>query len=262
MTTSSPNNHTSEQAMGQLYSNETHYSPAGEIAPVQRDQTEVENGPSKEAEPKETYTFINTAERQGSSSLAESPTSSTSSQLAETPRLTNRHPRVWKTTLLRAGPLSGLCAMLLAIASIFACLGILVGSNAQLISDWSIQPSEYLAVFTAIANLAMRYGCIQGIVVAWWMGALRGSTLSKLHWDWRSGTTLIGALTSGRQMGWLGLACIASTLVAVDGPLLYVSVYMHLANETVADLSTFSVEDNELHESFQRLLLEKPSTSI
>lgn len=111
--------------------------------------------------------------------------------------------------------------MLLAIASIFICLGILVGSNSQAVRNWEIQPSEYLAIFTAIANLSMRYACIQGIVVAWWTRALRGSTLSKLHWNWRSGTTLIGALTSGREMGWFGLACIFSTLVAIDGPLLY-----------------------------------------
>ena len=49
---------------------------------------------------------------------------------------------------------------------------------------------------------------------------MRGSTLAKLHWDWRAGTTLRGALTSGRHIGLLGLACIASTFVVIDGPLL------------------------------------------
>lgn len=58
------------------------------------------------------------------------------------------------------------------------------------------------------------------MVVAWWVRAGRGSTLTRLHHDWRTGTTLRGVLTAGRHMGLLGLACIFSTLVMVDGPLL------------------------------------------
>ena len=50
--------------------------------------------------------------------------------------------------------------------------------------------------------------------------ALRGSTIEKLHNDWRAGMTIVGAASAGRRMGMLGLACIFSTLVAVDGPLL------------------------------------------
>lgn len=110
--------------------------------------------------------------------------------------------------------------MFLAIACIVASLGILAASDNQLVTSWTTEPSTYLAIFTAIANLSMRYAAIQGVVLVWWTRALRGSTLSKLHWDWRSGTTLVGALTAGRYMGLLGLACILSTIVAVDGPLL------------------------------------------
>ena len=49
---------------------------------------------------------------------------------------------------------------------------------------------------------------------------MRGSGLAKLHYDWRAGTTLRGAITSGRHLGLLGLACIFSTIVVIDGPLL------------------------------------------
>lgn len=132
----------------------------------------------------------------------------------------SRYPRLWKTIFVRWGPLSGLFAMFLAMSSIFACLGILVGSSGVAVSIWSVQPSEYPAIFTAIANLSMRHACIQRIVIAWWTRALRGSTLSELHWKFRAGTNLMGALTSGRKMGWFGLACIFSTLVTIDQPLL------------------------------------------
>lgn len=99
--------------------------------------------------------------------------------------------------------------MFIAITSIVASLGILAGSNKRPTSSWSTPPSTYLAIFTAIANLSIRYAAIQGVVIAWWSRALRGSTLGKLHWDWRAGTTLRGALTSGRHMGLLGLACMS-----------------------------------------------------
>lgn len=63
----------------------------------------------------------------------------------------------------------------------------------------------------------MRYACIQGVMVAWWTRALRGSTVKRLHEDWRAGTSLRGALTSG-HVGMLSLACIVSTIVVIDGP--------------------------------------------
>lgn len=128
--------------------------------------------------------------------------------------------RLWRGSFSRAGPLSGLLSLLLSVLSLIASLGILLGSDKAPTKSWSTPPSTYLAVCTAVANLAIRYACIQGVVIAWWTRALRGSSFERLHWDWRSGTTLIGAITSGSRIGMLGLACIASTLVFADGPLL------------------------------------------
>lgn len=68
--------------------------------------------------------------------------------------------------------------------------------------------------------MSIRYACVQGVVICWWYRAFKGSTLSRLHYDWRSGTTLRGALTAGRHTGLLALACLFSTLVVIDGPLL------------------------------------------
>lgn len=92
--------------------------------------------------------------------------------------------RPWRTALLRFGPLSGVFCMLLAIASLIACLGILAGSNTKP-ANWNIPPSSALAICTAIANLSVRYAAVQGVVICWWLRALRGSTLAELHWDWR-----------------------------------------------------------------------------
>ncbi|KAK5173253.1 uncharacterized protein LTR77_001934 [Saxophila tyrrhenica] len=129
--------------------------------------------------------------------------------------------RPWKPTLFRAGPLSGILAMLVALTSIVVSLAILVASDGAAVSSWEAQPSIYLAICTAVANLAMRYACLQGVVIAWWTRAFKGSiTLGKLHHDWRSGSTLKGAILAGRHLGLLSLATIFSTVVVVDGPLL------------------------------------------
>lgn len=126
-------------------------------------------------------------------------------------------PRTWQTTFIRFGPLSGIAAMCLTVASLVASLGILAGSDQQPVADWESPPSTYIAIFTAIANLSVRYAAIQGVVIAWWIRASKGSTLAKLHWDWRAGTTLRGAVTAGRHTGLLALACIFSVIVVIDG---------------------------------------------
>ncbi|KAK5163275.1 uncharacterized protein LTR77_010861 [Saxophila tyrrhenica] len=128
------------------------------------------------------------------------------------------HP--WKPSLLRIGPMSGLCVMLVAVGSMLASLAILLGSNHAAVTSWKAPPSTYLAICTAVANLEIRYACVQGVAIAWWSRALRGTTLARLHYDWRAGTTVVGAMASGRRMGLLGLACICSVLVVANAPLL------------------------------------------
>lgn len=127
----------------------------------------------------------------------------------------NEDGRPWKTTFILFGPLSGIFTMIVAISSMIASLGILLGSEGVDIRNWQAPPSTYLAVLTAVCNLSIRYACIQGVVIAWWYRASCGTTLAKLHYDWRAGTTLRGALTSGRHMGLLGVACILSTIVVI-----------------------------------------------
>jgi hypothetical protein len=87
-----------------------------------------------------------------------------------------RPDRSWNPSFIRLGPLSGLVALCVALSSLLASLGILVGSNGAPLSSWTAPPSTYLAICTAVANLAMRYACIQGVVIAWWYRASKGST--------------------------------------------------------------------------------------
>lgn len=102
----------------------------------------------------------------------------------------------------------------------------------------------------------MRYAAIQGVVVAWWYRAMRGSTLADLHWDWRSGTTLRGAFTAGRHMGMLGLACIFSTIVVIDGKQVSYSVHLtKLLNDLNVSSNHIFVRQAHCYNDLRRLSL-------
>ena len=73
--------------------------------------------------------------------------------------------RPWKPTSCRLGPLSGIASILIAVSSIIAALGVLLGSQGASKADWTWQPSTYLAICTAIANQSMRYAALQGACV-------------------------------------------------------------------------------------------------
>jgi hypothetical protein len=47
-----------------------------------------------------------------------------------------------------------------------------------------------------------------------------GSTFARLHRDWQVGLGIWDALTAGRHLNILAIACILATLTAIDGPLL------------------------------------------
>lgn len=119
--------------------------------------------------------------------------------------------------------------MFLAVVTLMIDAAVLIASDGASVTSWSAGPSIYLAVCTAIANLAMRYACLHGVVITWWSRAIRGSTLKKLHQDWKSGSSLYGAIASGGKIGLLGIATIFSTVVIVDGPLLQRSTTVQLA---------------------------------
>jgi hypothetical protein len=148
-----------------------------------------------------------------------SPVSDGSTYTPESPVATpagyRNPPRPWKTTLLRAAPLSGIFALAVVLVNILVSFAILAASDGVAITSWTAAPSIYLAICVAITNLAMRYACLAGVTIAWWVRAIDGSTLAKLHYDWRSGTTLRGAILAGRHLGLLGLATIFSTIVII-----------------------------------------------
>lgn len=132
-------------------------------------------------------------------------------------------PRAWRTSLIRFGPISGIVALLTAACSILTSLAILLSSDGMDRNKWSAEPSIYLAICTAVANLAIRYACIQGVVIAWyaldsviarshsadkslrWCRALRGYVATKgliaamrlTYWLWTPALLWLSSITTG-----------------------------------------------------------------
>lgn len=70
------------------------------------------------------------------------------------------HPE-WRPSLLQLGPLLGLAALVFAFLQILASYAVLAASNGDLVDNWNVQPTVYLAIFTALGNKTMAFATIQ-----------------------------------------------------------------------------------------------------
>lgn len=133
---------------------------------------------------------------------------------------TSESKTAWKPSWHQVGPVLGLAGLILTILSIPAALGILRASDGDEVASWTYSPNVYLGILTALTSKATSLAALQGAVVAWWLRAMRGSTLQQLHHDWAMGQNIWDALIAGRRINMIGIACICATIAAIDAPLL------------------------------------------
>lgn len=72
----------------------------------------------------------------------------------------------WRPTVLQQRPLVGVAALCVTIGCIFASLAVLVASDGQAVTSWSIQPTVYLAIVTAIANMSLALARLEAVPVS------------------------------------------------------------------------------------------------
>jgi hypothetical protein len=99
-------------------------------------------------------------------------------------------------------------------------IAILVRSDGQPVSHWSLSPTVYLAILTTVTNMLLRYAFKQGMAISWWYKAVRGGTVQDLHKHWSSGDGFWSALGAGRHFNLASLGSIAATLIVIDQPLI------------------------------------------
>jgi hypothetical protein len=126
-------------------------------------------------------------------------------------------------------PLRAIVALLLAAASAVASIVILLSSNNQPVDEWfghKSRPPVMLAVCTVIANMSIKYALSEGLSIQWWLQAAPNrrtlSSYERLRDIYEQGTSVRVALLGGLRLkpNRAGLACVASVIVALNGPFL------------------------------------------
>lgn len=126
----------------------------------------------------------------------------------------------WQPGFFRGAPWTGLGALLGALLSLTAGVLILEFSNNQPIADWMVQPTVYLAIASAAANVFLHFALSEAATIAWWYNSMKPrATLGSLHRNWTFNQSLLAALTSGRNFNIIALSSILVALVPINGPL-------------------------------------------
>jgi hypothetical protein len=127
----------------------------------------------------------------------------------------------WKTGAFARLPWSGFAALLGAVVGMAGSIAILIASNGVPITKWSIQPTVYLSITSTITNILIHYALSEGLTTAWWSRALNSNVkVADLHRNWKSGNSLLSAVTSGRHFNLIALAAIFVAISPVNGPFL------------------------------------------
>src|ERR1700750_2395563 len=68
----------------------------------------------------------------------------------------------WLPGVWRRFPWIGIGALCFAISGTAVMIAVLIASNGRPITDWSVQPSVYLAIATTIVNILIRVALAEG----------------------------------------------------------------------------------------------------
>lgn len=118
----------------------------------------------------------------------------------------------WEPQIVQPRIMSGLLALAVTIACMFAALGVLKASAGQPKDSWRVQPTVPLAILSAVGAGAIRYAKGCATPVAWWYQAMQGKTVRELEDQWQAGRGVLGALTNLRRARWVSMATLLTTL--------------------------------------------------
>ncbi|PVI07411.1 hypothetical protein DM02DRAFT_608961 [Periconia macrospinosa] len=101
---------------------------------------------------------------------------------------------------------------------------ILCVSNHKRVKDWPferfpIQPNVLLNIANQIQNLGLLTMIAQGLAIAWWRKALRGSSLNTLHRNHAYSYSFYAIITAGRNFNIVALAALMTKFAVIDSTL-------------------------------------------
>jgi len=133
--------------------------------------------------------------------------------------------RPWQPGLRRRAPWVGMASLILGLLCILFTALILYSAHGSRVDSWpsenrAVQPAVLLAFISAATNVLLNYAMSEGCIIAWWSKALEGGDVNDLHRYWSYGTSLGAAALSGRSFNKVALACLLTSSLAINGPLL------------------------------------------
>ena len=79
---------------------------------------------------------------------------------------------------------------------------------------WRVSVSAWIALFNFITGKALAVIFAEAVAVSWWVDALRGQTLKRLHFQWEVGQSIFNIILRRKLWGWICVASIAFTTFA------------------------------------------------
>ncbi|MCJ1245167.1 hypothetical protein MMC30_002368 [Trapelia coarctata] len=133
--------------------------------------------------------------------------------------------RPWQPGLRRRAPWVGMASLILGLLCILFTALILYSAHESPVDSWPsesrvVQPAVLLAFISTATNVLLNFAMSEGCIIAWWSKALEGGDVNDLHRYWSYGTSLGAAALSGRSFNKVALACLLTSSLAVNGPLL------------------------------------------
>jgi hypothetical protein len=122
----------------------------------------------------------------------------------------------WKTGYKHQFPWVGFAGFVTIIVATAMAVAILGLSNNELTSEWPlksfpVQPNVLLNIANQVQNLGLLTLIGQGLAIAWWRKALRGTSLRTLHRNHAYSYSVYAILTSGKHFNIIALAALMST---------------------------------------------------
>jgi hypothetical protein len=116
---------------------------------------------------------------------------------------------------------AGLMVILVATAMAVAILGF---SDQKRVKDWPFtrfpaQPNVLLNIANQVQNLGLITLIGQGLAIAWWRKALRGSSLKTLHRNYAYSYSFYAIITSGKHFNIIALAALMTKFAVFDSTL-------------------------------------------
>ncbi len=130
----------------------------------------------------------------------------------------------WNPGFKNQFPWIGFAGFVTIILATLAAVTILSQSNGKQVARWPMkrfttQPNVLLNIANQVQNLGLITLIAQGLAIAWWRKALKGSSLGQLHRNHSYSISFYSIVTSGKHFNLIALAALMTKFAVIDSTL-------------------------------------------